>query len=960
MAAPVSSWPLVPRILVEFCVILLQFSVAVTRDTINASHALTVGQRVASADQAFELGFFSPGNSSGRYIGIWYRNSSPKLIVWVANRESPLAITDNSAILTVGNDGNLRLLDGKQSTVWSTNISTHVNSSSAVLSYTGDLILKDTMSGVTLWETFQDPCNVFLSTNMKLGVNTKTGEKRFLTSWKSEDDPSPGNFTLGGVPQTPLQALIWKGSAIYWRSGPWNGATFVGIEGIDGNYIENFSVEQNNQMGTVYITFNAYSNSSIYMIRLLPSGSLESIMLEDSGQWNVTWKAPASACDVYGTCGPFGVCNSNESPICKCQEGFVPKSNEEWSKGNWSSGCVRRTELLCQRNMSGNLVRSGKSDGFLTLNGMKLPNSYQFLESEDDKGCRNWCLDNCKCTAYAYVNGINCLVWTGDLIDMQKFMIIGEDLYLKLAHSELVEKKQRAALIISVTIVTIIIMFICIIMYVKCRQKAKQRADTAIFILHPVLKKMSSASYIFKDHKSKLRIDELPLFKFEKLAIATNNFEGCNMLGRGGFGLVYKILQRSNFYFGINGLALLKGYAEASFTSTGILVKKKPRAALMISLTIAAIMIMFICIVYVKYKQKAKQREMETVQIVELMAYHVLSAGYMFRDYKSKFRLDELPLFKFEKLVIATNNFEACNKLGQGGSVPFYVPGPAETAHNSEFSLISIHILSTPFSFLKSMAAPVSAWLLVPRILVEFCVILLQFSVAVTRDTINASDALAVGQRVASADQVFELGFFSPGNSSGRYIGIWYRNSSPKLIVWVANRESPLAITDNSAILTVGNDGNLRLLDGKQSTVWSTNISTHVNSSSAVLSYTGDLILKDTVSGVTLWETFQDPCNVFLSTNMKLGVNTKTGEKRFLTSWKSEDDPSPGNFTLGGVLQTPFQALIWKGSAIYWRNGPWNGATFVGIEGIDGNYIGNFSVQQNNQMGTVYITFNAA
>ncbi|GAB4831072.1 hypothetical protein Ancab_005082 [Ancistrocladus abbreviatus] len=445
MAKPVSSWPLVSRILVEFCAILLQFSVAVTRDTINASHALSVGQTVASADQVFELGFFSPGNSSGRYIGIWYRNGSPKLIVWVANRESPLSDKDNSPILTIGNDRNLRLLDGKQSTVWSTNISTQVNSSFALLSTTGDLILKDTVSGGTLWESFRDPCNVMLNTNMMLGVNTKTGEKRFLTACKNDDDPSPGNFTLGPVPQIPLQVFSGKGQL------------YIGVVG----------------HGMV-------------------QGSLESVTLEDSGQWNVTWEAPASAYDVYGNCGPFGVCNSNESPICKCQEGFVPKSNEEWSKGSWSSGCVRRTELLCQRNMSGNLVGRGKSDGFLTLNGMKLPDR--------------------------------------DLIDMQKFRITGEDLFLKLAHSELVEKMQRAALIITLTIATIIIMFICIIMYVKCGQKAKQR----------VLKKMSSASYIFRDHRSKFRIDELPLFKFEKLAIATNNFEESNKLGRGGFGLVYK------------------------------------------------------------------------------------------------------------------------------------------------------------------------------------------------------------------------------------------------------------------------------------------------------------------------------------------------------------------------------------------------------------------------------------
>lgn len=38
-----------------------------------------------------------------------------------------------------------------------------------------------------------------------------------------------------------------------------------------------------------------------------------------------------------------------------------------------------------------------------------------------------------------------------------------------------------------------------------------------------------------------LEIQDLPLFKFKDLAIATYNFSESNMLGRGGFGPVYKV-----------------------------------------------------------------------------------------------------------------------------------------------------------------------------------------------------------------------------------------------------------------------------------------------------------------------------------------------------------------------------------------------------------------------------------
>ncbi|GAB4831076.1 hypothetical protein Ancab_005086 [Ancistrocladus abbreviatus] len=588
MAKPIASGPLALCLMMLCCMILLQFCVTVAKDTIVASQVLSVGQTLVSAGQIFELGFFTPGNSSERYIGIWYKNISPRTIIWVANRESPLSVTDNSANLTIGSDGNLRLLDGKhgsiwstnidgkQGSIWSTNITAQSNNSFAVLSDAGDLILKNE-SGGALWESFQVPGDVFLNTNMTLGVNTKTGENRSLTSWTSENDPSPGNFRLGLLPQTPVQAVIWKGSAMYWRSGPWNGARFVGTESQDANGINYFSIQQNNQEGTLYLTFNKYYNSSVNIMRLSPSGSLTAMSWE-GGQWNVNWEASASVCDVYGTCGPFGVCDANGSPICNCLRGFVPKSNEEWSKGNWTGGCVRRTELLCQKIISGNL-QSGRAeiDGFWRLSGTKLPDGPLDFYTKDALTCKNMCLSNCTCTAYAYIDGLNCLFWVEDLTDVQKLTVSGEDLYVKLARSELPNGNRRLALIISLPTAAIFII-VLIVICIKCKHMAKKRAEQKAFEIlggsGRTVERKSVGTSMFREYKSKVKLDELPLFEFEKLAIATNNFEESNKLGRGGFGTVYKGKLEDGQEIAVKRLSRTSGQGLEEFMNEVMLISK--------------------------------------------------------------------------------------------------------------------------------------------------------------------------------------------------------------------------------------------------------------------------------------------------------------------------------------------------------------------------------------------------
>ncbi|OIT07710.1 PREDICTED: G-type lectin S-receptor-like serine/threonine-protein kinase At1g61550 [Nicotiana attenuata] len=175
-------------------------------------------------------------------------------------------------------------------------------------------------------------------------------------------------------------------------------------------------------------------------------------------------------------------------------------------------------------------------------------------------------------------------------------------------------------------------------------------------------------------------------------------------------------------------------------------------------------------------------------------------------------------------------------------------------------------------------------------------------------DTLTQSQQLSLNQTLVSAGKIYELGFFNPSNSSKLYLGIWFKNIPGQRIVWVANREDPLPASDSSAILKIGIDGNLRIVDGNQNTVWSTNVSVQSNNTIVVLTDKGELILKDTVSGTSLWDSFNHPCDTLLS-GMVIGYNSRTGVKLVLSSWKAEDDPSPGNFIAGLSVEMPPQGF---------------------------------------------------
>ncbi|KAI7736279.1 hypothetical protein M8C21_022729 [Ambrosia artemisiifolia] len=484
---------------------------------LSKDRPISLTQTLVSSNQVYELGFFNPANSTNRYLGIWFKNTAAKKIIWVANRENPLSGSDNRSSLTIGNDGNLRILDGDQDTVWSTNVRGQFNETIAQLTDMGDFCINDTISGSILWESFDYPGNSLLP-GMKLGTKGNTQGKHLLSSWISNDDPTPGNFVVGLSAEQPPQIFIWRNSKPHWRGGPWDGGRFIGIPDQIAGYSELTSLMPGNSLEGAYLIVNLLNSSLIQWLYLEPDGVLRTKYWDgDSNMWDSDWEAPATPCDVYGVCGAFAICTNTKHPICDCLRGFVPRSNDQWSKGNWTRGCVRRSELLCEKNETSLASGKTKPDKFWVVRGIKLPDHYQYFPYMDTDECRQRCMDNCSCKAYAQVPGINCMIWTEELIDIEQFSYGGENLFLRLSYEDSGHKTHEGAVLISLTTIgrkTKIDHF-----------KSEEELVSRDTLQEDVIRQESF---------------ELPIFEFKQIIGATDHFSYRNKLGEGGFGAVYK------------------------------------------------------------------------------------------------------------------------------------------------------------------------------------------------------------------------------------------------------------------------------------------------------------------------------------------------------------------------------------------------------------------------------------
>ncbi|KAF9672893.1 hypothetical protein SADUNF_Sadunf11G0091800 [Salix dunnii] len=410
--------------------------------------------------------------------------------------------------------GVLVLYNSTNDIVWSSISSRTAANPVAELLESGNLVVReenDSNPENFLWQSFDHPCDTLIF-GMKLGSNFVTKIDKFLSSWRSAEDPAPGEYSFLIDTHGYPQLLLKSGNKTLFRAGPWNGIKFVSNPRpvtVSNEFVFNSK--------EVYYQFAIQSSR----LTISPSGLPQSYTWNDrTNDWAITDVGQYDQCENYAFCGPNTRCEMSRSPICVCLDRFVPKSLADWNFSDWSGGCIRRTPLECSDKV-----------GFLKYTGMKLPDtsSSWYNKSISLKECERLCLKNCSCTAYANLDvrngGSGCLIWFGDLIDTRRSTGDGQDLYVRMNATELgvltkkrIFNKRKLAGIVSSAIVSGIGMLVLGFIFSKRKRNLRKK----------------------KHWEARQEDMELPIFDMSTIAHATDTFSDSNKLGEGGFGPVYK------------------------------------------------------------------------------------------------------------------------------------------------------------------------------------------------------------------------------------------------------------------------------------------------------------------------------------------------------------------------------------------------------------------------------------
>ncbi|TVU34884.1 hypothetical protein EJB05_16739, partial [Eragrostis curvula] len=642
-------------------------------------------------------------------------------------------VVNSPGVLQLSANGRLVILDGQNATVWTSATPTRnvTAGATAQLLDSGNFVLSSDGSGSdqsVAWQSFDYPTDTLLP-GMKLGVDVRAGITRNITSWRSPSDPSPGAYTfklvLGGLPEF---FLVRGGTTRIYTSGPWNGEILTGVPYLK-EMIDFTSMVVDSADETYYSYFiRDHSLLSRLVVADSTSGQLRRLTLTN-GAWMDFWYYPTDPCDLYARCQPFGYCDSGKSLECSCLPGFV-RPSQDWSPSEMPT-CVRRTKLTC-----------GAGDGFWVVSQMKLPdatNATVYANMTLDQ-CSQKCLSDCRCQAYAAANvsggfSHGCVIWAVDLLDMRQYSIAVQDVYIRLAQSEIhalkaadSRRRRRQKIVIILPICSVLLLLLAVGCCCLWRNKVrrKHKSDKASLVqsngnddmelpfrfrkhlpaLSPVLNQQ-----LDQDGTCTEQDVDLPLFDLEVILVATDNFAAHSKIGQGGFGPVYmgkledgqqvavkRLCQGSTQGVGefMNEVKLIAKLQHRNLVRLlGLTLisipanRRLPQKSVLIIVIVSGVLLAAVgcCCFWMNRMRRKGQRDMAPLPSSPVdhdLTFRLRNRSLFipvrdqqldeaYEDISNANNDIELPLFDLELILVATDNFAEHNKIGSGGFGPVYL-----------------------------------------------------------------------------------------------------------------------------------------------------------------------------------------------------------------------------------------------------------------------------------------------
>ncbi|XP_064999092.1 G-type lectin S-receptor-like serine/threonine-protein kinase LECRK3 [Musa acuminata AAA Group] len=536
MASPPSPYLLPSLILTRtFLLVLLltqTISSAQSYSNITQGTTLTAGSSTGSwlsPSGDFAFGFYPTDAQASLFlVAIWFESTSPKAVVWSANRDAPVR---SGSTLQLTSDGRLSLKDDGGNEVWSAG---PANASTAAVLDSGNVVL--TASGGILWQSFDLPTDTLLPGQV-LGLGSD------LRSQLTDSDFSDGRFELAAQTSGELQLLplaIPSGNQYdpYWSIDT-TGSGFQLVYNESGSIY--FALTNGTLLNVTMASF--YSTEDFFQrTRLDPDGVFRQYIYPKSGRatgswsrkWNAVAKVPADICkDLQsdgagsGTCGFNSYCRSggDQSEVnCLCPPGYSFIDPERKYKG-----CEQDFPPICKQYDPAQF-------NLIPINNADWPFSdYEHYTNVNEDQCRQYCLEDCLCAVAIFWDRKEC--WKkklplsngklGSYIDRTALIKVSKTNYTSLLPPSgpviSVVKKERKTLIQIGAVLLGCSGFFNVIFIA--------------LIIAKIFGSPRGRSTTFQPQTSMSEFN-IRVFSYKELEEATDGFK--EELGRGAFGSVYK------------------------------------------------------------------------------------------------------------------------------------------------------------------------------------------------------------------------------------------------------------------------------------------------------------------------------------------------------------------------------------------------------------------------------------